>query len=150
MARMNVAASTDKSKVLLHLPTARAAVGSINQVDDFHRPLGIESGRGSLETTRWRDAARDPGALKNAGQCLLAFVVPNVATVFTVTRRLQGGRVFVVAIKQARPRPSNVQATTALVETPWMSTRLGAGPLGRPGRHPVVRRRQACRSTRSD
>ncbi|WP_411082582.1 hypothetical protein [Streptomyces sp. cmx-18-6] len=70
MARMDAAAGTANSHVLLHLPTHRAVVGSINRVgiavDEFHRPLGIESGRRSWEETRWWDAARDPRQLKNA------------------------------------------------------------------------------------
>lgn len=71
MARMDAAAATANSNVLLHLPAHRAVVGSINHVgiavDDFHRPLGIESGRDPLEAKRWWDAARDPRQLKNAG-----------------------------------------------------------------------------------
>jgi rRNA processing protein Krr1/Pno1 len=71
MARMDAAAATANSNVLLHLPSHRAVVGSINHVaiavDDFHRPLGIESGRDPLEAKRWWDAARDPRQLKNAG-----------------------------------------------------------------------------------
>ncbi|MEU0368678.1 hypothetical protein ABZ070_00150 [Streptomyces sp. NPDC006283] len=70
MARMHAAAGTANSNVLLHLPAHRAVVGSINRVgitvDEFHKLLGIESGQHSLETTRWWDAARDPGQLKNA------------------------------------------------------------------------------------
>ncbi|MFE0739168.1 hypothetical protein ACFW2N_30165, partial [Streptomyces sp. NPDC058855] len=70
MARMDAAAGTAESNVLLHLPAHRTVVSSINRVgivvDEFHRPLGIESGRHSLEATRWWDAARDPVQLKNA------------------------------------------------------------------------------------
>jgi rRNA processing protein Krr1/Pno1 len=70
MARVDAAAGTTNLKVLLHPTTSRAVVGSINHVgiavDDFHRPLGIEFGRHSLEATRWWDAARDPRQLKNA------------------------------------------------------------------------------------
>jgi rRNA processing protein Krr1/Pno1 len=70
MARMDAAVGTANSKVLLHSTTSRAVVDSINHVgiavDDFHRPLGIEFGRHSLEATRWWDAARDPRQLKNA------------------------------------------------------------------------------------
>ncbi|MFI1035224.1 hypothetical protein [Streptomyces sp. NPDC020951] len=70
MARMDAAAATADSHVLLHSTMVRAVVGSINRVgiavDDFHRPLGIECGRHPMEATRWRDAARDPGQLKNA------------------------------------------------------------------------------------
>ena len=50
---------------------SRAVVGSINHVgiavDDFYRPLGIESGRDSLEATRYWDAAQDLRQWKNAG-----------------------------------------------------------------------------------
>ncbi|GAA4243272.1 hypothetical protein [Dactylosporangium darangshiense] len=71
MDRMDAAAGTANSNVLLHATTSRAVVDSINHVgiavDDFHGPLGIESGRDSLKATRWWDAARDPRQLKNAG-----------------------------------------------------------------------------------
>lgn len=70
MARMDAAAATANSNVLLHLPTHRAVVASINHVgiavDKFNKPLGITSGRHSLEATRWWDAAHDPTQLKNA------------------------------------------------------------------------------------
>jgi hypothetical protein len=70
MERMDAAANTANSNVLLHLPSHRALVGSINHVsitiNDFHRPLGIESGRHSTEARRWWDAARDSTQLKNA------------------------------------------------------------------------------------
>ncbi|WP_411089561.1 hypothetical protein [Streptomyces sp. 061-3] len=70
MTRMDAAAGTADSNVLLHSTTSRAVVGAINRVgiavDDFHRPLGIECGRRSLEATRWWDAVQDPGQLKNA------------------------------------------------------------------------------------
>jgi hypothetical protein len=70
MARMDAAAGRADSRVLLHLPAHRALVGSTNRVgsavDDFHRPLGIGSGRHSLEATRWWDAARNSTQLKNA------------------------------------------------------------------------------------
>ena len=70
MERMDSAASAANSNVLLHLPAHRVVVGSINHVgiviDEFHRPLGIKSGRHSLEATRWWEAARDTKQLKNA------------------------------------------------------------------------------------
>ncbi|WDM12677.1 hypothetical protein J3S85_14690 [Streptomyces lavenduligriseus] len=70
MARMDAAVGTANSNVLLHLSAHRTVVGSINHVgiavDEFRRPLGIDSGRRSLEATRWWDAARDPVQLKNA------------------------------------------------------------------------------------
>lgn len=71
MARMDVAAGRANSNVLLHSPSHRAVVGSLNNVviavDEFHRPLGIESDRDPLEVTGWWDAARDRGQLKTAG-----------------------------------------------------------------------------------
>lgn len=71
VARMDVAAAKADWDVLLHLPSHRQVVGGINQVgivvEDFHKPLGIESGRDSLEATRWRDAARDSRQWKKAG-----------------------------------------------------------------------------------
>lgn len=70
MARMDAAVGTANSNVLLHLPAHRAVVSSMNHVgiavDDFHRPLGIESDRHPLEATRWWGAARDSTQLKNA------------------------------------------------------------------------------------
>ncbi|MDK0524663.1 hypothetical protein [Streptomyces sp. ML-6] len=70
MARLDAAADRVNSNVLLHLSAHRAVVGSVNHVgitvDEFHRPLGIESARPALETTRWWDAARDPAQLRNA------------------------------------------------------------------------------------
>ncbi|GCD40365.1 hypothetical protein [Streptomyces paromomycinus] len=90
MARLDAAAGTANSKVLLHSTTSRAVVGSINRVgiavDDFHRPLGIECGRRALEATRWWDAARDPRQLKTAaaeagGRALAAASVAGVAGV---------------------------------------------------------------------
>lgn len=70
MARMDTAVGMANSRVLLHLPAHRAVVDSVNHVgiavDDFHRLLGIESDRLSLETTRWWDAARNSTQLKNA------------------------------------------------------------------------------------
>ncbi|MBR7826643.1 hypothetical protein KDK95_10030 [Actinospica sp. MGRD01-02] len=71
MARMDSAAGPASSHVLLHLSAHRAAVGSINQlrvaVDDFHRPLGVESGRKAMEPRGWWDAAQDPMQWKTAG-----------------------------------------------------------------------------------
>jgi hypothetical protein len=71
MGRMDEAAGVADSNVLLHAWAARSVVDSINSaaviVDNFHAPLGIESDRDSLEATRWRDAARNPKQLKNAG-----------------------------------------------------------------------------------
>ena len=63
MARMDAAAGTANSKVLLHPTTAPAVVHSREQVAlavaDFHGRLGLESGRSSLEARRWVDAAEE-------------------------------------------------------------------------------------------
>jgi hypothetical protein len=63
MARMDAAAGTANSKVLLHPTTSPAVVQSREHVAiavaDFHGRLGIESGRQSLEARRWVDAASE-------------------------------------------------------------------------------------------
>jgi hypothetical protein len=63
MARMDAAAGTANTKVLLHPTASRAVVHSSNQVAavvvDFHGLLGIERGRQSLEARRWVDAAAE-------------------------------------------------------------------------------------------
>ncbi|MEU9331764.1 hypothetical protein AB0D49_01185 [Streptomyces sp. NPDC048290] len=61
LARMNTAVGTANAKVLLHPAKSPALVQSSNQiaagVHDFHRHLGIESGRPSEEARRWLEAA---------------------------------------------------------------------------------------------
>lgn len=68
--RLEQAGAFADSNVLLHSGAARSVVDAFNStaviVDEFHAPLGIEAGRKSMEATRWRDALRDPGQLKNA------------------------------------------------------------------------------------
>ncbi|MEW9531835.1 hypothetical protein [Microbispora sp. NPDC049125] len=63
MARMDAAADTANTKVLLHPAASRALVHSTNHVAiavvDFHGRLGIERGRQSLEARRWADAAAE-------------------------------------------------------------------------------------------
>jgi hypothetical protein len=63
LARMDAAAHTANTKVLLHPKPARAVVDASNHVAvavvDFHGRLGIEHGRHSLEARRWADAAAD-------------------------------------------------------------------------------------------
>jgi hypothetical protein len=63
MARMNAAAGTANTKVLLHPTASRAVVHSSNHVAtavvEFHGRFGIERGRKSLEARRWGDAAAD-------------------------------------------------------------------------------------------
>ncbi|MEU7035126.1 hypothetical protein ABZ958_15745 [Streptomyces sp. NPDC046237] len=63
VARMNAAADEANAKVLLHPAKSPSVVQSSNQVvagvHDFHRRLGIESGRPSSETRRWASAAAE-------------------------------------------------------------------------------------------
>jgi predicted Fe-S protein YdhL (DUF1289 family) len=63
MARVDAAAGTANTKVVLHPMASRAVVNSSNQVAtnvvDFHGRLGIGSGRQSLEAMRWVDAAAE-------------------------------------------------------------------------------------------
>ncbi|MGA5757176.1 hypothetical protein [Nonomuraea bangladeshensis] len=63
MARMDAAAGTANTKVLLHPTTSRALVRSSNHVAiaivEFHGLLGIERGRQPLEARRWVDAVAE-------------------------------------------------------------------------------------------
>ncbi|WP_030916459.1 hypothetical protein [Streptosporangium amethystogenes] len=63
MARMDAAAGTANTKVLLHPTASRTVVHSSNHVAtavvDFQGRLGIERGRQSLEARRWVDAATE-------------------------------------------------------------------------------------------
>ncbi|MDN3351885.1 hypothetical protein [Actinomadura sp. DC4] len=63
MARMNAAAGTANTKVLLHPTVCRTVVHSSNHVAtavvDFQGRLGIERDRQSLEARRWADAAAE-------------------------------------------------------------------------------------------
>ena len=63
MARMDAAAASANTKVLLHPGTSRAIVNSSNHVVsgvvEFHGRLGIDRGRDTLEARRWLDAASD-------------------------------------------------------------------------------------------
>jgi hypothetical protein len=63
MARMDAAADTANTKVLLHPTTSPAVVQSrehvASVVADLHERLGIKAGRQSLEAKRWVDAASE-------------------------------------------------------------------------------------------
>lgn len=63
IARMDAAAGTANTKVLLHPTAAKTVVHSSNYVAiavvDFHGRLGIESDRQSLDARRWTDAATE-------------------------------------------------------------------------------------------
>ncbi len=92
MTRLDAAAGTADLRVLLHPSTSRTVVESINQVGNaiqhFHRPLGIKSGRASLQPTRWWDAARDQKYLKlaaaEAGPYVAASVIVPIATTMVI------------------------------------------------------------------
>lgn len=70
LERLDVAAKTAGSNVLLHARSSQAVVRSTNQVadaiDGFHQPLRIGPSLLSRTPIRWRDAVRDPQQLKNA------------------------------------------------------------------------------------
>ena len=63
MARVDAAAGTANTKVLLHPAASPAVVHSGDYVAiavvDFHGRLGIEGGRQSLDARRWVDAAAE-------------------------------------------------------------------------------------------
>ena len=63
VGRMDAAAAMANTKVLLHPAMSPAVVQSSNHVatavHDFHRRLGIESGRQSSEARQWVDAATE-------------------------------------------------------------------------------------------
>ena len=63
MARMDAAAGTANTKVLLHPTSSREVVDSSNHVArdvvEFNGRLGIEGGRASLEARKWTDAATE-------------------------------------------------------------------------------------------
>ncbi len=92
---MDQAGAVADSNVLLHVRKARAVVESVNSiaviVDEFHAPLGIEAERRSMEATRWWDAFRDPGQLKNAGveARTKAVIVGVGVAAFTVAARAE-------------------------------------------------------------
>ncbi|MER6677467.1 hypothetical protein [Streptomyces sp. NPDC000983] len=63
LARIDAAAGTANTKVLLHPNASPAVVRSGNQlavaVVDFHGRLGIGNGRNSLDARRWKEAAAE-------------------------------------------------------------------------------------------
>jgi hypothetical protein len=71
MGRLDAAGDIARESMLLHAKAARAVVDSLNStgmlVDEFHSPLGIESGRKVLSSPSWREALRDPQQRKVAG-----------------------------------------------------------------------------------
>ena len=72
VARLDAAAGEADLQVLLHSRKSRVVVESSNHVGDsvlaFHRPLGIESERVSVSSTRWRDALASPEQLRIAAK----------------------------------------------------------------------------------
>jgi hypothetical protein len=71
MKQMDAAGGIANENILLHLRAARAVVDNLNTtaaaIEEFHEPLGIESGREELDVTPWSEALRDPQQLKRAG-----------------------------------------------------------------------------------
>lgn len=117
LARMDAAAGTANTKVLLHPTTSRAVVHSSNHVasvvDDFHGRLGIELGRESLEARRWMDAAADARdkALVTGGvgvDAAKALGNETLGRARSVTGRLSGG----IAERALRRRRDVEEPTT--------------------------------------
>jgi hypothetical protein len=71
MKQMDAAGGIANENILLHVRAARAVVDNLNTtaaaIEEFHEPLGIESGREKLDITPWSEALRDPQQLKRAG-----------------------------------------------------------------------------------
>lgn len=71
MSRLDEVGGVARENVLLHARKARAVVESVNRigsdVDDLHRPLGIEAVREPLQELRWPEAVRDLEQWKKAG-----------------------------------------------------------------------------------
>lgn len=71
MEQMDAAGNIANDSILLHMRAARAVVDNLNTtaaaIEEFHKPLGIESVREELEVTPWSEALRDPQQLKRAG-----------------------------------------------------------------------------------
>lgn len=72
VARIDSAAETANSAVLLHAKAAKTVTGSANGVGEavaqLHAPLGIESGRKGVESPGWWEAVRDTKQLESAGK----------------------------------------------------------------------------------
>jgi hypothetical protein len=84
LTRMDAAAGTANSKVLLHPAKAPALVQASNQVSgsilDFHELLGIQREREALEARRWRSAAaevKDKALERGADRVEVAMRVGN-------------------------------------------------------------------------
>jgi hypothetical protein len=72
MEQMDSAGGVANENILLHARAARSVIDSLNStaavVDDFHSPLGIESGRAPLGAIPWREALKDPTQRRTAGK----------------------------------------------------------------------------------
>lgn len=71
MKQLDAAGGIVNESILLHVRAARAVVDNLNTtaaaIEEFHEPLGIESGREELDVVPWSEAIRDPQQLKRAG-----------------------------------------------------------------------------------
>lgn len=85
MARLDSAGAIANKNILLHARAAESIVGSLNAtgtlVDDFHKPLGIESNRDTLCSVTWREAIADPQQRKVAGKEVGRRALTGVVTV---------------------------------------------------------------------
>jgi len=98
VGRLDGAAGTGNSHLVLHPREAQTLTGSANAVGnavaDFHAPLGIETVRQGLKSPRWRDAVRDGKQLKSAGkEAAPKLILPGLAL----------GGVVLYAIPATRP-----------------------------------------------
>ena len=88
MSRMDAVGDIVNENILLHARAAQSVVNSLNStatvVDDFHRPLGIESNREFLSNTPWREALKDPAQRRTAGMEAAQKAVVGAAALGTV------------------------------------------------------------------
>lgn len=103
LIRLDEAGAVAQENVLLHARAARSVVDSTNAVgnaiDEFHRPLSIESQREALTSIRRRDAIRDRRQLRNAA----TEAGPKVAGVAAAAALAVAG----VRLKKNDPRDSS-------------------------------------------
>lgn len=72
MSRLDAAGGIANDNIVLHARAARSVIGSLNAtaeiIEDFHAPLGIDSGRRPVHAIPWREAVRDPQQRRTAGK----------------------------------------------------------------------------------
>lgn len=104
MSCLDKAGGVAQENVLLHASKARAVVESVNRigsdVDDLHRPLGIEAVREPLQELRWPEAARDLEQWKKAGVELAPKVAAGVGVAAVLVSK--GKRILHLVAKVGR------------------------------------------------